>query len=189
MENITTENTMLDSTATTESDTTENTPVAQNTFSEQEVMKLVETKVTQALKTQAAKYEKQLSFAKLDEQQRRDAEQQMRIEELEGQVRDFEITKNRSEIKTVLGQRGLPVSFADLINIGSDYDEALKAIDVFDKTFKSAVAEEVKKRLASNAPDAGTTTKAIDFNKMSIVEKQQLYNENPELYKKLAGRS
>lgn len=163
--------------------------VVEKTFTESEVNSMVDRRVTQALKTQAAKYEKQLSFAKLDEQQRRDAEQQMRIEELEGQVRDFEITKNRSEIKTVLGQRGLPVSFADLINIGSDYDEALKAIDVFDKTFKSAVAEEVKHRLASNAPDAGTVTKTIDFNKMSIVEKQQLYNANPELYKKLAGRS
>lgn len=163
--------------------------VVEKTFTESEVNSMVDRRVTQALKTQAAKYEKQLSFAKLDEQQRRDAEQQMRIEELEGQVRDFEITKNRSEIKTVLGQRGLPVSFADLINIGSDYDEALKAIDVFDKTFKNAVAEEVKRRLASNAPDAGTTTKTIDFNKMSIVEKQQLYNANPELYKKLAGRS
>lgn len=158
------------------------------TFTEKEMQAEIDRRVSQALKTQQKKYEKQLSLSNLDEQQRKEAEKNMRIEELEQQLADFEATKNRSEIKSVLSSRGLPVEFADMVHIGSDYDEALKNIDAFDKAFKAAVSAEVKRRLATSNPQVGTSSEALDFGKMSLTEKQRLYNTNPELYRKLAGK-
>ena len=145
-------------------------------------------RVSQALKTQAQKYDKQLKLANLDENQRHIAERDDRIAELEGQLRDFNAEKNKSEIKTVLGNHGLPVDFADLISIGEDYEEALNRVNTLEKVFKDAVANEVKRRLAGTAPTAGNTAKPTEFGKMSLAQKQALYNNNPDLYRAMSGK-
>lgn len=164
------------------------------TYTQEEVLALLQSetdkRVSQALKTQQKKYEKQLSLAQLDGDERAKAEKDNRIAELEEIVAQMNIEKNKSELKSVLSSRGLSAEFADLINITDDIKESQEKIDALDKLFKAAVKAEVEKRLAANggAPRSSSTTGEITkevFTKMSLSQQAQVYKENPELYKRL----
>ena len=162
-------------------------------YTQEEVLALLQSetdkRVSQALKTQQKKYEKQLSLSKLDGNEREKAEKDNRIAELEEQLAQFQIERNRSELKSVLSSRGLSAEFADIIAINDDIEASQANIDKLDKLFKSAVKAEVEKRIAGNAPKGnGSNTAEItkdSAKKMSIAELQQLRKTNPELYNNL----
>lgn len=176
---------------TTETQTTETQET--KTYTQEEVMALLQSetdrRVNQALKTQQKKYEQQLSLAKLDDEARAKAEKDNRIAELEQQLAAFQVEKNRSELKSVLSSRGLSAEFADIIAIDDDIEASQANIDRLDKLFKAAVKAEVEKRLAGNAPKGNGTSSAEitkeTAKKMSLVEKTELYEKNPELFNKL----
>lgn len=170
------------------------------TLSQEELMELINKKsqseidrrVTQAVKKVTEKYEKQLSLSKLDEDKRQVAEKDLRIQELEEQLRDFAILQNKNEVTKTLAGRGLSPEFADIMVIGDDIELAQQNIEKLDKLFKKAVADEVKKKLAAQAsmPSGGNGGDNIaamreNFRKMSLAEQNKLYQENPELYRKL----
>ena len=164
------------------------------TFTEEDVLKLIESesnkRVTEALKKQEKKYQKQLSLSQLDGDESVFCEKYNRIAELEELVAQMNIEKNKSELKSVLSSRGLSAEFADLINITDDIKESQEKIDALDKLFKAAVKAEVEKRLAANggAPRSSSTTGEITkevFTKMSLSQQTKVYKENPELYKRL----
>lgn len=170
---------------------------AKDSFSREEVMKLVQAesdkRVTQALATMQKKYEKQLSLSKLDDTARAAAEKDDKISELEKQLAEFQIERNKSELKSVLSSRGLSAEFADIITISDDLEASQANIDKLDKLFKEAVKAEVEKRIAGTAPRGNSSGKPAEitkdaFSKMSIVQQTQLYRESPELYKKLTEK-
>ena len=173
---------------------TENQETETKTYTQEEVLALLQSetdkRVSQALKTQQKKYEKQLSLSKLDGDERAKAEKDNRIAELEEIVAQMNIEKNKSELKSVLSSRGLSAEFADLINITDDIEESQGRIDALDKLFKAAVKTEVEKRLAANggAPKTSSTSGEITreaFKTMSLAQQSQIYRDNPELYKRL----
>lgn len=172
---------------------TETTETTEKTFTESEVMKLIQAesdrRTNQALAKQKKEYEKKLSLSSLDEQQRKEAEAQMKIQELQEQLAAFQLEKNKSELKSVLGSRGLDVRFADIINITDDLEESQQNIDALDKLFKAAVKAEVEKRLAGNAPKGNGGAPAEitkeTAKKMSLAELNELLAKQPELYNKL----
>lgn len=174
----------------------ENEGQEQKTYTEDEVRDLLQRetdrRVSSALKKQEKEYEKKLSLSKLDEAERATAEKDMRIEELQAKLAQYEVEKNKSELKSVLSSRGLSAEFADLIQITDDLEESQARIDMLDKLFKQAVANEVKARLATGKPQVGTGDGANEmtherFKKMSLTERNQLYRDNRELYDKLKG--
>ena len=163
------------------------------TFTAEEVAKLIQSetdkRVTAALKTQEKKYQKQLSLAQLDGDERAKAEKDNRIAELEEQLAKYQIEANKSELKSVLSSRGLSAEFADIINIGEDIEQAQANIDTLDKLFKAAVKAEVEKRLANNSPkgNGGGSTDEItkeSVKKMSMAELDKLATEKPEIFNK-----
>lgn len=163
------------------------------TYTQEEVLALLQSeadkRVTAALKKQQAKYEKQLSLSKLDGDEREKAEKDSRIAELEEQLAQFQIERNRSELKSVLSSRGLSAEFADIISITDDIETSQSNIDKLDKLFKAAVKAEVEKRLAGNAPKGNGGTPAEitkeSAKKMSMAELNDLAEKNPELFSKL----
>ena len=174
----------------------ENEGQEQKTYTEDEVHDLLQRecdrRITSALKKQAKEYEKKLSLSKLDEAERATAEKDMRIEELQAKLAQYEVEKNKSELKSVLSSRGLSAEFADLIQITDDLEESQARIGMLDRLFKQAVANEVKARLATGKPQVGTGDGANEmtherFKKMSLTERNQLYRDNRELYDKLKG--
>lgn len=173
----------------------ENTQTEEKTYTQEEVLKLIQAesdrRTNQALKKQQAKYEKQLSLSKLDGDERAKAEKDNRIAELEQQLAEFTIERNKSELKSVLSTRGLSAEFADIISITDDIEASQANIDKLDKLFKAAVKAEVEKRLAGagGSPKGnGASTAEITKEtaaKMSMAELNALATSNPELFKKL----
>lgn len=163
------------------------------TYTQEEVLELLQResdkRVSQALKTQQKKYEKQLSLSKLDGEERAKAEKDAEIAELREQLAQFQIERNRSELKSVLSSRGLSAEFADIIAINDDIEASQANIDKLDKLFKAAVKAEVEKRLAGNAPkgNGGTTIEITkdSAKKMTMAQLNELANSNPELFEKL----
>lgn len=163
------------------------------TYTAEEVQALIQReadkRVTQALKTQQKKHDKELSLSKLDGDERAKAEKDSRIAELEEQLAAFQIEKNRSELKSVLSARGLSAEFADIISINDDIEASQANIDKLDRLFKAAVKMEVEKRIAGNAPKGNGGSPAEitkdDARKMSVKEMQELHEKNPEQFNKL----
>lgn len=162
-------------------------------YTEEEILALIKSesdrKVTQALATQQRKFEKQLSLSKLDDDAREKAEKDDRIAELEQQLAQFQIEKNRSELKSVLSSRGLSAEFADILVISDDIKASQANIDKLDKLFKAAVQAEVERRIAGNTPKGGSgssnpMTKA-ELLKLPINKIQELVDSNPDFYNNL----
>ena len=184
--------------------TTEETTEETKTYTAEEVDALLQSeadrRVTSAMKKkerEIAALKKQIenekTLSQLDEESRATAEKDMKIAELEGQLKDFQLAQTKNEVMKVLNARGLSAEFADMLAIGTDTEEAQQMIDSFDKLFKKEVAREVKARLAETSAvpqiaDAmsGKMTKE-QFNKLSIAEQQAMYNSDPELVKNLLG--
>ena len=191
---------MEENTNTNVNETVENAELqeeGQKTYTQEEVMALLQKesdrRVSQALDKQKKKYEKELSLSRLDEEARSQAEKDIKISELEEQLKEFTILQNKQEVIKVLSARGLNAQFADLIAIGEDVNEAQAKIETLDKLFKAAVAEEVKKRLATGVPNTGAATPSErltkeKFSKMTVAQQTQLYKENPELFIELSKK-
>lgn len=167
------------------------------TYTEEEVKKLLQAetdrRVTQALDKQKKKYEKEISLSQLDEEARNQAEKDMKIAELQDQLKEFTILQNKNEVIKVLNARGLNPAFADLVEIGEDVQEAQAKIEQLDKLFKQAVADEIKKRLSSGTPNIGNSAPENEitkekFKKMTLAQQSALFAENPELFKELTKK-
>lgn len=166
------------------------------TYTQEEVLALLQSesdkRVTEALKKQQKKYEKQLSLSKLDGDEREKAEKDNKIAELEEKLLEFQTERNKSELKSVLSSRGLSAEFADIIAISDDIEASQANIDKLDKLFKAAVKAEVEKRLAGTggAPKGNGSGQSAEITKdsikkMSLRELNELMESNPELYNKL----
>ena len=165
------------------------------TFTQDEVNQLLQRetdrRVSSALAKQKKEYEKKLSLSNLDENQRAVEEKNIRISELEEQLKEFRTIQAKNEVIKVLDARGLSPQFADLLAIDDDVEQAQARIDMLDNLFKKSVQEEVKKRLSSPSPRVGANEGELTkdkFSKMSLHERQALFEKNPELYRKLSGK-
>ena len=164
------------------------------TYTKEEVLALIQSesdkRVAQALKTQQRKFEQKLSLSQLDGDEREKAEKDQKIKELEEQLAEFQIEKNRSELKSVLSSRGLSAEFADILAISDDIEAAQANIDKLDKLFKAAVKSEVEKRIGGDVPNGnGGGNKAPmtkeEFLKLPMAEMQRLLDSNPTYYNNL----
>ena len=174
-------------------ETTEAVETTEKTYTQEEVLKLLQAetdkRVTQALKTQEKKFQKELSLSKLDGVERDIAEKDNKIAELQGLLNEMNTERNKSELKSVLSSRGLSAEFADIIVITDNIEESQTNIDKLDKLFKAAVKAEVEKRLAGTTPK-GNGASAAEITKesaqqMSMAELNALAANNPELFNKL----
>lgn len=192
MENIENINVNENETQTEGTQTEETT----KTYTADEVMALLQKesdrRVSEALKKQQKKFDKQMSLSQLDGDERAKAEKDNRIAELEEQLAQFQIERNRSELKSVLSTRGLSAEFADIIAINDDIEASQANIDKLDKLFKAAVKAEVEKRLAGSAPKGNSTASgeitAENAKKMSMAEMNELARTNPDLFNKLFNK-
>lgn len=164
------------------------------TFTKEQVLAMIQSesdkRVAQALKTQQKKFEQKLSLSQLDGDERDKAEKDQKIKELEEQLAEFQIEKNRSELKSVLSSRGLSAEFADILAVSDDIEAAQANIDKLDKLFKAAVKAEVEKRIGGDVPNGnGGGSKAPmtkeEFLKLPMAEMQRLLDSNPTYYNNL----
>ena len=163
-------------------------------FTMDQVVKMIQAeadkRVTAALAKQKKAHEREMSLSGLDEQQRTIAERDQRIAELIEQNQALTIAQNRAELMKTLAGRGLPVEFADVIEVGEDVEGAQQKVDALDAAFKRAVEEAVKARLAGKAmpgksgASANVTTKAQIMAIRDHTQRQNAIAENMELFRK-----
>lgn len=161
-----------------------------------QVLKMIQAeadkRVTAALAKQKKAHEKEMSLSGLDEQQRVLAERDQTIAELQEQNRSLTIAQNKAELIKTLAGRGLPVEFADVIEVGEDVEKAQQKVDALDAAFKRAVEDAVKTRLAGKtAPGRGGAatgmTKAQIMGIKDPVERQTAIKEHMELFQNKKG--
>lgn len=170
------------------------------TYTQDEVLKLIQSesdkRVSEALKTQQKKFEKELNKQKslvgLDEQARLKAEQEQRISDLQEELSKYKLANTKAEISKVLNNRGLDANLVDFVVTSEDTDECLEKIETLDKIFKAMLKKEIDNRLKSNSPknsiglDSNITKE--QFQKMSLAEQSALAKNNKTLYDELIKR-
>ena len=163
------------------------------TFTQEEVDKMISKRLQRERKDIEAKIEAERKeaeeLAKLSE-----AEKQKKL--FEKQVREFEETKKAFENERLLNEtskqldaKKLPIKFAKLLK-GKNAEETFENIQLFEVEFNEAVEKVVTERLRGNVPKTTTSSSLTSitkeqFKKMDLMQRQELFNNDRELYNEL----
>ena len=162
------------------------------TFTQEEVDKMIQKRLSRERKDIEAKIEAERreaeELAKLSEAEKQKKLFEKQVAEFEATKRAFEQEKLLNETSKQLASKNLPIEFAEMLK-AQDAESTFENIKIFEAKFNEAVERLVNERLKGNTPKAksdvsGGMTKET-FNKMSYMEKLELFNSDPELYNKL----
>ena len=190
-ENLNNQDTGVDTTTDTSTTETET-----KTYTQEEVDKMlqseVDRRITSALKKQAksneAKIKEAQKLAQMNESEKYQYELEQREKAIEEKEKALALAENKNEASRILADKGLSLSLVDFV-VAEDAETMNDRIKTLDKAFKESVKREVEKRLGSSAPKKNlppdeTITKE-QAKKMTIIQRQNLLNSNPDLYKTL----
>ena len=118
--------------------------------------------------------------------------EQKAIRELQEQLANMGKEKEKAEriakYKDVLVKKKIPSQLSDFI-LGEDDDVTDANINIFEDAMKTYVESKVKERLKDSKytpPKSGEKKITRDeFNKLTLVEKQKLYDDNPNILDEL----
>ena len=118
--------------------------------------------------------------------------EQKAIRELQAQLANMGKEKEKAEriakYKDVLVKKKIPSQLSDFI-LGEDDDVTDANINIFEDAMKTYVESKVKERLKDSKytpPKSGEKKITRDeFNKLTLVEKQKLYDDNPNILDEL----
>jgi hypothetical protein len=178
----------------------------QVTVSSEELQKMIDSsadkRVTQALKTAREKWESEVTekiqkerteaekLAKMTEAERLQAEFDKQKQSFEDERKSF--LKEKLELQTVktLQSEQLPAEFSGFV-MSDSAEQVSENIKLFKEQWQKAIEKAVDERLKGSTPkssNTSTTIKAEDFAKMNYTERMAIYNQDPELYRRLNGR-
>ncbi|WP_404354623.1 DUF4355 domain-containing protein [Exiguobacterium aurantiacum] len=162
-------------------------------FSQEEVDGIIKSRLEREMK----KFKQELSeaekLAKLSEEEKAKLEIEKIQKELESEKAQFQKEKLEMEATKILSKEGLPVDFAPVL-LGADAEQTKANIDTFKASFQDAVQKAVDEKIKGGyTPKTGASdVPAItveQFKTMDFEARTQLFNENPELYKKLRDKA
>lgn len=174
----------------------ENEPNNSKTYSQEEVDALLQKegdrRVSEALKKaerkNADKIREAQKLAQMNEQEKFVYELEQREKLIAEKEKALALAENKNEASKILAEKGLSLSLIDFV-VAEDAETMNVNINLLDKAFKASVKAEVEKRLVSSAPKKNlpldeqiTKEQAM---KMGVIERQKLFNDNPDLYKTL----
>lgn len=177
----------------------ESNSTTEKTYTEAEVKEMLQKegdrRVTDALKKQAAKFEREKAEADkmrdMDESQKKEYELEKRAKDIAAKEQELVLAQNKLEASKILAEHGLPSSFVDYV-VTNNAETTMENIKIFEQNWKNAVAAETQSRLAQPAPKGATSTEGSiskeAFKKMSLSQQAEIYRTNPELYKVLTAR-
>lgn len=149
-------------------------------------------RVSEALKKaerkNADKIREAQKLAQMNEQEKFVYELEQREKLIAEKEKALALAENKNEASKILAEKGLSLSLIDFV-VAEDAETMNANINLLDKAFKASVKAEVEKRLGSSSPKKNlppdeqiTKEQAM---KMGVIERQKLYNDNPDLYKTL----
>lgn len=169
------------------------------TYTQEEVDALLQSeadrRVTEALKKQERKNAEKMreaeKLAQMNEQQKYEYQLEQREKALAEKEKALALAENKNEASKILAEKGLSLQLVDFV-VAESAEDMNANISLLEKAFKASVKAEVEKRLGSSSPkknlppDEAITKES--FKKMSILEQNKLFSENPELYKALTSK-
>ena len=189
--NLNNQNTGVDTTTDTSTTGTET-----KTYTQEEVNMLLQKesdrRVSEALKKaekkNAEKVKEAQKLAQMNENEKFQYELEQREKAIAEKEKALALAENKNTASQILADKGLSLSLVDFV-IAEDAETMNSNIRLLEKAFKDSVKREVEKRLGSSAPkknlppDEAITKEQA--KKMSIIERQNLLNNNPELFNQL----
>ena len=163
-------------------------------FTQEEVTKLLQAegdkRVTEALKKAEKKFlerlEEEKKKAAMDEQQKKEYELQLKQKELDEKIKELNMEKSKNEASHLLNDNKLPL---DLLDFVVDEDSlAMKAkVESLAKVFNDSVNKAAEARLEGNNLKRGSDKQVASYtdeewNKLSLSQKNEIYNTNREEY-------
>ena len=189
--NLNNQNTGVDTTTDTSTTGTET-----KTYTQEEVNMLLQResdrRVSEALKKaekkNAEKVKEAQKLAQMNENEKFQYELEQREKAIAEKEKALALAENKNIASKILADKGLSSDLVDFV-IAEDAETMNSNIRLLDKAFKDSVKREVEKRLGSSAPKKNlppdeTITKE-KAKKMSIIERQNLLTNNPDLYNQL----
>lgn len=189
--NLNNQNTGVDTTTDTSATGTET-----KTYTQEEVNMLLQResdrRVSEALKKaekkNAEKVKEAQKLAQMNENEKFQYELEQREKAIAEKEKALALAENKNIASKILADKGLSLDLVDFV-IAEDAETMNSNIRLLDKAFKDSVKREVEKRLGSSAPKKNlppdeTITKE-KAKKMSIIERQNLLTNNPDLYNQL----
>lgn len=172
---------------------------AAKTYTQEEVDKLLQSeadrRVTEALKKQEKKNAERVKeaqkLAQMNEQEKYVYELEQREKAIMEKERELALSENKNVASKILAEKGLSLELVEMV-LAEDAEVMNANIKKLDAAFKKSVRLEVEKRLGQPVPkknlpmDESITRE--QFKKMSLMDQQRLYTENPELYNSLVSR-
>lgn len=167
-----------------------------STYTKEEVDALLQSeadkRVSEALKKADKKNQAKIAeaskLATMNEEEKYKYQLEEREKTLAAKEKELSIMANKNEASKILSEKGISLSLVDFI-VSDDAEDMMEKINLLDREFKNSVKTEVEKRLKGSVPkkdlplDKALTRET--FNKLSLVEKNKIYNENPTLWKEL----
>ncbi|NYE07289.1 hypothetical protein F4694_004074 [Bacillus niacini] len=178
----------------------------QVTVSREELQKMIDSsadkRVTQALRTAREKWEAEVTekiqkerteaekLAKMTEAERLQLEFDKQKQAFEDERKSF--LREKLELQTVktLQSEELPAEFSEFV-MSDSAEQISENIKLFKEQWQKAIEKAVDERLKGSTPKSANTSatiKAEDFAKMNYAQRMAIYNQDPDLYKRLIGR-
>lgn len=157
------------------------------TYTDDEVDAIVSKKLAKWKEQQAKEVEEAKRLAQMDAAQKAEYERDKLKKELDELRREKTVREMTAEGRKQLLDKGVDVPDEVVSALVRDDAEGTKAcIDAFAEAFTGAVEAEVKRRLAGEAPKAGTASKVTKDDILKIpdqLKRQQAIREHAELFK------
>ncbi|NQI36461.1 DUF4355 domain-containing protein [Streptococcus suis] len=196
------ENGVVDEVSQEEVDTQEKAKTeatVEKTYTQAEVTEMIQQNVNRAVakahKDAEEQFQNKQDEAKKLAKMNAEDKQKYQLDKREQDLadREAEITRREltAEAKTILSERGLPIELVDVVNL-ADADSVRDSIDAIQKTWEAAVLKGVADKTKGSAPmkkapvESGEITKE-QFNRMGVRSRNELFERDPELYRKLRG--
>ena len=189
--NLNNQNTCVDTTTdtfTTGPETKTYTQEEVNMLLQRESDRRVSEALKKAEKKNAEKVKEAQKLAQMNENEKFQYELEQREKAIAEKEKALALAENKNIASKILADKGLSLDLVDFV-IAEDAETMNSNIRLLDKAFKDSVKREVEKRLGSSAPKKNlppdeTITKE-KAKKMSIIERQNLLTNNPDLYNQL----
>ena len=124
----------------------------------------------------------------MNEQQKYEYELSLREQAIVEKERQLALAENKATASKILAEKGLSLSLIDFV-VAEDAETMNNNINLLDRAFKASVKNEVEKRLGGKTPQASsadpTHMTKEQFSKLTLAEKQNIYNTDKELYMSL----
>ncbi|NFS07363.1 DUF4355 domain-containing protein [Clostridium botulinum] len=160
------------------------------TFTEEELQKKLQSE-TDRVRTEYSKkikaMEEELKELKPKEKSDAELEMEQRIKTLEDKEKEVQAKELELKISKTLSDNGLPSQLSRYINL-----QGVEDVESYLGEVKEVLTEHINNTALNNSfkPQNHNSNKEVvskeQFNKMSYMERQKLYETNQELYKKLS---